>query len=235
MGITEQINFLIQLQKLDTQILSLEKRAKDGPIKVKKLEDDFQKETATLKEMEDELKALLVKQKAKENDLAAKEELIKKDEGQLNAIKTNKEYTAMQQEINGHQADKSLLEDAIISILDEVEAKKGEITKEKDSVKAKEDVLKSEKEKVAAEIKEIEAELGTLRSDRTKEAGKVDKAMLAKYERILKGKDGLVMAHVASNACGGCHMNLPPQVINLVKKKSELIFCESCARILYIE
>ena len=38
-----------------------------------------------------------------------------------------------------------------------------------------------------------------------------------------------------ADACGGCNMNLPPQVINEIMMKKNLIFCESCARILYIE
>ena len=51
----------------------------------------------------------------------------------------------------------------------------------------------------------------------------------------LKGKEGLAMVPVRQNACGGCHLNLPPQVINEIQMKTELVFCESCARILYIE
>ncbi len=235
MDITEQIHFLIGLQKLDTEILGLEKRAKAGPEKVKKLEDDFARETAMLEKLEGELKSLQVRQREKENELSSKEELIKKDEGQLYSIKTNKEYTAMQQEINGHKADKSLLEDAVLKLIDDVEAKKGEVAGEKESVKAREEELKKEKDTVNAEIKEIEARLSGLRTRREAEAAKVDKTMLSKYERILKGKDGLVMAQIVGDSCGGCHMNLPPQVINLVQMKKELIFCESCARILYIE
>jgi predicted nucleic acid-binding Zn-ribbon protein len=63
----------------------------------------------------------------------------------------------------------------------------------------------------------------------------VDREYLSKYERILHSKDGLAMVNVEHDSCGGCNINLPPQVINEIRMKEELIFCQSCARILYIE
>jgi predicted nucleic acid-binding Zn-ribbon protein len=235
MEIREQINLLIKLQKLDSQIFGLEKRRREGPIRIQKLDDAFKKRSEILKAGEDELKALQVKQKGKENDLASKEEQMKKCQTQLYSIKTNKEYTAMQSEIKGHEADKSVLEEEIITILDGVEDKKKDIEGAKATLKEEEGKLNQEKSKVDSEIKEIEAQLGGLKKQREEQAASVDKGMLKKYERILKGKEGFAMVPVKSDACGGCNMNLPPQVINEIMKKKYLVFCESCARILYIE
>ncbi|MDD5756941.1 MAG: C4-type zinc ribbon domain-containing protein [bacterium] len=36
-----------------------------------------------------------------------------------------------------------------------------------------------------------------------------------------------------NNSCGGCHMTLPPQVVNEVRKLDRLVLCESCSRILF--
>ncbi len=235
MNITEQIIFLVELQKLDAQIYALERRKREAPIKIKNLEDDFAKRSEVLKEHQNQLKFLQVKQNDKENELGSKEETIKKCQTQLYQIKTNKEYTAMQQEIKGYEADKSALEDNIIAIMDDAEAKKKEIDGEKSVLKKDENKLSEDKAKVNVELKEVEAKLSELNKSRTEAAAKVDQVMLRKYERILNGKDGLAMVPVVEDACGGCHMNLPPQVINEIKKMTELIFCESCARVLYIQ
>jgi len=234
MDIGEQITLLIELQKLDAQIFGLNRRKNGFPVIIKNLEDSFNKEAEILKTKDNELKLSLVKQKEKENDLASKEETIKKCQTQLYQIKTNKEYKAMQQEIKGYEADKSALEDEIIAVLDEVEEKKKDIEKEKTLLKEKEKKLNAEKERCNKELKEIEAELGSLNAQRAEQASKVDKNMLGKYERILKGKEGLAMVPVREDSCGGCHLNLPPQVINEIQMKKDLVFCESCARILYI-
>jgi len=92
-----------------------------------------------------------------------------------------------------------------------------------------------EKKKIEASSGEMEAALRKLSAERETLAQKVDKEYLSKYERILHSKDGLAMVSVEHDACGGCNINLPPQVINEIRMKEELIFCQSCARILYIE
>lgn len=235
MEIAEQIILLIELQKLDSQIYKFNRRKSEMPLLIKNLEEDFKNKTEDIKREENILKTILLKQKDKENELASKEETIKKCQIQLYQLKTNKEYAAMQHEIEGHKVDKSLLEDEIIAILDEADGKKKDIEKYKAALKEEEKDLNIKKEKFNSELKEIGVQLNSLNAQRTELAAKIDKGMLGKYERILKGKDGLAMVPVRQDACGGCHLNLPPQVINEIKMKEDLVFCESCARILYIE
>jgi len=235
MEIGEQIDLLVDLQKLDTEIFAFNRIKIEFPAKIKDLEERFAKESASLKQADDALKHLMAKQNDKENELALKEEQVKKCEGQLYMIKTNKEYDAMKLEISGHNADKSVLEDGILAIFDEIETKKNEVDKEKALLKEAEAKLNAEKAKCASELREIEGKLGGLNAERAQQTAKVDKTMLVKYEKILKGKDGSAMAEVVHDSCGGCHLNIPPQVINEIKMKREIIFCESCARILYIE
>jgi uncharacterized protein len=59
--------------------------------------------------------------------------------------------------------------------------------------------------------------------------------MLKEYERILLSREGLAIVTVKDNSCGGCHMLVPPQVINLIKMYEHIITCEVCNRILYIK
>ena len=63
----------------------------------------------------------------------------------------------------------------------------------------------------------------------------IDPKMLKEYERILHSRDGLAMVAVKDNSCGGCHMLVPPQVINLIIMYEHIITCEVCNRILYIK
>ncbi len=235
MNMSEEMKLLVQLQKLDVQIYAFEKIKAGGPLKIRRSVEEFRKKGEALNEEGERLKALQVKQNSKENDLLVKEEQIKKCQTQLYQIKTNKEYAAMQQEIKGYGADKSVLEDEIIAILDETDNKKDDIEKEKTLLEEEEKKLDEEKAKINSEVKDAEERLGALYKERADFAGRVDKQILSKYERILKGKEGMAIVPVLDDACGGCHLNLPPQVINVIKRKQDLILCESCARILYIE
>jgi len=59
--------------------------------------------------------------------------------------------------------------------------------------------------------------------------------MHAVGNRILENKQGLALVPVVGSSCGGCHMNVTPQQRNAIKMNEELVFCEMCARILYLE
>ena len=77
-------------------------------------------------------------------------------------------------------------------------------------------------------MEKIKAQRGAL-------AEKVEKNVLEKYDRLLKNRDGLALASVVGDSCQGCFRIMPPQVINEIKMNNELVFCDNCARILYLE
>jgi len=74
-----------------------------------------------------------------------------------------------------------------------------------------------------------------LQSQRNQIVKQVSPKILAKYEKILLNRDFLAIVKVENNSCRGCFMNVPPQVINLIKMYDNLVICEVCQRILYIE
>jgi len=234
MSTEEQIKLLVEIQKLDSRIYILQKELANQPVLIKNLEDEFKQRETASKTADEELKTLAVKRKEQEGDLAAKEEGIKKLQVQLYQLKTNKEYQAMEKEIGGHKADASVLEEGIIKTLEEIDVCTKKSAGQKEVLQQERQKIAGEKSKIDARIKEIESSLRALNSERTGVTQKIEKEFLEKYERILKSKEGIAMVPVQGDACGGCNINLPPQVINEIKLRHELIFCGSCARILYI-
>ena len=220
---------------LDSEIFDKKKILDSVPGKIKELDDVLEQKSAALKSYEDESKGLQVKRKEKEVELESKEQSIKKYQTQLYQIKTNKEYASLEKEIAGIRADNSVLEDDIITLLDKIEEIQKKITEEKKVLEEEKKRNDTEKKKIEEEKKKIEAEYNDLTGKRKEFVEKIDKSLLSKYERILQNKDGLAMVPIVNDSCGGCNMNLPPQVINEAKMKKTLIFCGNCARILYTE
>jgi predicted nucleic acid-binding Zn-ribbon protein len=235
MSTEEQIKLLIELQKLDSQIYKMRKELEAQPVLINNLEEQFKQKDAHLRKKEEEMKSLLMKRKEKEIELETKETGMKKLQAQLYQLKTNKEYQAMEGEIASHKADVSVLEEGVIKILDEIDVCQKEIVAEKEILKKERQIVDVEKNRIEAKKKEIETFLETIDSQRSQLAQRIEKTFLAKYERILHSKDGIAMVNVHHDACGSCNINLPPQVINEIKMKQELIFCGNCARILYID
>ena len=232
-AINEQLKILVELQKIDGEIYLLKKELAAHPEHQKKSEEAFEKKKANLKVAEAELKAVQLKQKEKEGDLQAKEEKVKKLQGQLYQLKSNKEYSAMELEIKGLKADDSLLEEDIIRLIDAVEAAKSKVAKEKEFLSSEEKKFKEELEVLKKRADEIAAQVSSYEEKRKAFVPNVDPRMVSQYEKILKSREGLAIVPVRNNACGGCHLGLPPQMVNEIQMQDKLIVCESCARLLY--
>jgi len=233
--IAQQIRILVKVQALDAQIYNLRKEKEAKPMELDKLKEGLEERRDELNKSQEELKRLQLDRKAKEVELATKEEEVKKHQSQLYRVKTNKEYAALQKEIEGLKADNSVMEEEIINLLDEIDRVNEEISKEKDVFSIEEAKFKEAEVRVEQELKKIEGLLGGLNSERATLTTRVDPSILAKYERILANKDGLAMVKVQNDACQGCHINVPAQVINEIKLANGLVICENCSRILYIE
>lgn len=233
-SIKEQIKQLVKLQALDTEIYGLQKNLKDNPHRLQGLKEQFEGKKAKLKSLEDEYKGKQVARNALEVDLKAKEDGIAKANAQLSQIKTNKEYTAKITEIENIKADKSIIEEKILTSYDETDAVKNQIDAEKANLAQEEQVYLKEKAEIENIIRTMEQRIQALQAQRQGILPAIDKKILSKYEKILINREGEALVPLSGTACGGCNMNVPPQVINEIKMYKELISCELCARILYI-
>ncbi|MCX5677722.1 MAG: hypothetical protein NTY76_01245 [Candidatus Omnitrophica bacterium] len=231
----EQIKLLIELQGLDSQILKMEDELNSIPEKLAKLESDFNDKSANLKKHEDNVKALQLKRKEKEGELQTKEDVIKKYTSQMYQVKTNKEYTALQEEIGRVKADNSLIEEAILKIFDQVDAENKEVGEQKELLKKEDAAMRDEKKMLDADALRIKADSDKLKVQRAELGAKIDQNTLAKYDRILANKDGLAVVPIVDESCQGCFAHMPAQVINEVKMKASIVCCENCTRMLYIE
>jgi len=231
----DTIKMLIELQGFDGVIFDRKRLLEEIPDKIREFDRMLEEKSSNLKALEEESKKLQVSHKEKEGDLKEKEEAIKKHQTKLYQVKTNPEFTALEKEIGSITADSSLLEEEIIMLLDRVDEIKKKVAKEKEILDGEKKKVDEEKEKIDLQRKAAEAEYNDLSGKRKEFASGIDKGVLAKYERILHKKDGLAMVPVVGGACGGCNMNLPPQVINEAQMKKTLTFCGNCARILYSE
>lgn len=232
-AVSEQIKILIELQKIDLQIYSLKKELEAHPARQKHAEHDFEKKQAALKAAEADLKTLQVKQKSMEVDLGSKEDKIVKLQGQLYSLKTNKEYQAMELEIKGLKADKSLLEEEILKFFDSIEAGKARVAKEKELLAVEEKKFKETAAAIQKESAALQAQVAEQEEKRKAFVPNIDPKILPQYEKLLKNREGLAIAPIRNNSCGGCNLGLPPQVVNEARGQDKFITCESCARMLY--
>ena len=65
-------------------------------------------------------------------------------------------------------------------------------------------------------------------------ADTVEKPLLARYNGLKTRRKGFAVAEVRDGACGGCRLQLPPQLVAEVRRGDELMDCSYCHRILFM-
>ena len=228
------IERLKTLQSLDTQLYQFERQQQAKPRELEEFRHQVEEQQEQLKEAEDRLKAIQLAHKEKEVDLQTREGNIKKLQGQLHQVKTNKEYTAMQHEINAARADSSLLEDAILKLLEDIEVAMRARDVQKKRLEEKQAWFRQEDRRIQGELQQAKEAIGRLRAERSQNTPGIPEEALVVYDRVLKVRNGLALVPLSGETCGGCHQRLPPQVVNEVYLKAKLVTCEACNRILYL-
>jgi len=234
-SVKDQIKKLVELQTVDGEIHNLGVELKEKPAVLEQLKAEFESHKGALMELEEKSKAIQVSRKAKELELKSQEDEIAKANTQLSQLKTNKEYTAKIAEIEHIKADTSVIEEKILVSYEDGDAVSAEIEKERAKVAEEEKNYLAKKKEAEGDIKVIEDRIKVLDSQRQQAMQGIDASYLARYERILRHKSGIAIVPVQGNTCGGCYMNVTPQQVNAMKMNDQLIECEMCSRILYLE
>ena len=94
--------------------------------------------------------------------------------------------------------------------------------------------FKEQENALQNEMKDMDIQIKGLEDKRKSFVGAVDQNILAKYENLLKTRQGLAIVPVSNNNCGYCHMRVTHQTLNEIKMYKDLVFCGSCVRMLYI-
>ncbi len=227
------IERLLIVQDRDRKLAQLTREIEDIPARQKEIESRLSAHRAALDGAHEEIKKNTASTKQIEVEVDARKQRIAKFREQQFQIKSNVEYKALEHEIAMVQKEIGDLEDRELVVMEQTEtlraqmaAREKDLQQEQGRVTADLDVLRKRMEQVQGEIHD-------LKTDREALARDIDAAMLSRYERILRKTGDFAIVPIENNACGGCHMNLPPQVIHDTRKNLSLTQCSFCGRILY--
>jgi uncharacterized protein len=231
--VNPDIQHLIRLQHLDSQIESARRRIGEIPAVQTALATRLEQATAAVEGGKQRLAASQAERKKIEAEVATIQTRLSKYKGQLTELKTNKEYQTMQHEIAVAEEAIRSLEDRVLERMEEAE----NLTRD---LKAAEAQLKTQQAAIATERKALDAEAAALQktADETV-AARVDAAKvlspeaLKLFDYVSRARKGLAVAEARDGGCTVCHVRMRPQMFNEVRRGENLIQCESCMRILY--
>jgi uncharacterized protein len=158
-----------------------------------------------------------------------------KSEGQMDVIKTQREYEALDKEIKDAADKEQTLRKDLQREQTSVEEMKASLDKEDMMIRKQEEDVKEEQSKIKVKIKEKNAELKKLQGDEKKITPGLEEDILFKFERIIKSKAGIGIVSLTKGVCTGCYMILPPHFVNTVRTGEHVEFCPYCSRILFYQ
>jgi len=159
----------------------------------------------------------------------------------LQSVRTNKEYSALLTQLNTLKADGSKVEDRVLALLTEIDAKRGKAA----GLEAQREAEATKLESLHVAVREQEEssrdKLGAMQAERDEAALDVPPAALAAFNRIAERNDGKALAMVvrtnpkrAEYACEGCNMAITIEQVNAILSRDEAIICNNCGQILFI-
>ncbi|MDC7126027.1 MAG: C4-type zinc ribbon domain-containing protein [Spirochaetales bacterium] len=167
--------------------------------------------------------------------LAEAEALREKYEKQMDEIKTQREYEVLDKEIKDATESEQEYRKDILKFEKDLEEYKYMLERDENLIKQQEEELSTEEENIKNESNSKFDMLKELEEQEKQTTPDLDEEILFKFERIIKSKSGVGIVPVKNAVCTGCHMVLPAQFVNEVRKGEDILFCPYCSRILFFE
>ena len=232
-SVEDKLKNLLQLQKIDSKLDEIQVLKGELPMEVSDLEDEITGLNARQTRIEEEINGISEFIEGKKSMVKDSEALIAKYEKQSENVKNNREFEAINKEIEDQQLEIKLCEKHIRDANEELTEKIKGLDLAKKAVASKEGVLnhkKSELEKIIADTEKEETALNKTSADAR---GHIDERLMYSYDRIRNSyRNGLAVVAVDRDACGGCFNSIPPQRQSEIRLHKKIIVCENCGRIL---
>jgi len=232
-SVGEKLVNLYRLQCVDSSIDQIEILRGELPMEVKDLEDEVQGLVNRQTRIEEEINGITEFIEDKKAAIKESEALLVKYEQQSENVKNNREFEAINKEIEMQGLEIKLAEKHIRDANEELAEKIKVLDSAKKTIATKDGVLTHKKGELEKIIADTEIEEKELRSKSDAARAHIDERLLYSYDRIRNSyRNGLAVVTVERDACGGCFNSIPPQRQSEIRLHKKIIACENCGRIL---
>lgn len=231
----ESLRALLELQKTDQDLHELEQFKVDIPNQLETMETVQSEAETRLSDQETKVADIERDRRQHERDLQAAQEQVKKYQGQLYSVKTNKEYDALQAEIQAQKNRISGLEDAILQLISETETEQETLEIIRGETESLIERFSEERTALESRLSAVDEDVAVKMDERKRMAMRVENQVLKVYDRIRRNLRGMTVVPLKKGACSGCFHVIPLQVIMQIRQGRKLVSCESCGRILILE
>lgn len=233
LSIEDKLDALFHLQTIHTQLDSIEKLRGELPLEVLDLEDELVGMHTRVRKIEVDIEEINEKISSLRNTAKEAENGIKKYEKQLNNVKNNREFDALNKEVENLKLDVALAEKRARDFTEEINQKNIYIKEIGIQIENKNTELANKKNELVVIIQETSDEEKKLKLDADKAMLCIEERLMLSYTKLRSNyRNGLAVVSIERDSCGGCFAKIPPQRQSEIRSKKKIIVCEYCGRIL---
>ena len=226
---------LYQLQSLDSEIDNANQQLAEIAVKLGQNQALVKAQTA-VGAAEQELRQAQTGMQDLDLEVKSLADKISREEKKLYSGKvlSAKEAANLQDEVISLKRRHAELEERLLEAMLAVEDAATSLDSRREELRQTEAELASEHEELRQTQAALETTLAGLEERRPTVAGTIDDAILKKYEALRAKKGGRAVVLVKARVCQGCGMTLSNSRVQQARADTELNFCSTCGRILYV-
>lgn len=231
--LTQALNDLVKLQKIDTEIHELEARfaAIDPGRKlaaaVQMAREAKEAAEAKLKEMRQEVEDLQLQTKGIEQKIESEAKRLYSG-GVYNA----KDAEAIDREIANLKQRRAHADERVLELWEMLPAVEKDFNEKQALLQEAEARLAEHRAKYEEVKQKFVAKARTLITKRKEQAARCDPELLEKYEAVRKKRAGVGIAEVVDETCSACGISVPKAQIDSLMDGDSIETCNNCLRIL---
>lgn len=233
LSVEQKLKALYKLQVIDSKIDKLRSVRGELPMEVADLEDELAGLDTRSENLDAEIKQMETAIGTNKTKIMDAKANIKKYEKQLDNVKNNREFDALNKEIEIAGLEVQAAEKRIKNAQFDIEQKKQAKEVLGGELDGRRIDLKNKKSELDTIVEETEKEERDLLSMREKASVGIEERLLNGYNSIRANvKNGIGIAIIERDACGGCFSKIPPQRQADIRQRKKILVCEHCGRVL---
>ncbi len=227
---------------LDQQVRGLRSRVDAATRRLGAQTTKLQRLAQQREELASQLKQTQTGANTLESQSEAMQDKITRLRDQMNAVKSNKEYSALLVEVNTLKAERAKVEDEALEQMTRVDQLKSELAALDQSVEDQKKLVSMAEREVSEAQAEVADRLSSVSAERDAAYAELPQDAQQIFDRTAELHEGETLADVVEESrrhmeysCGGCYISIPVErVSTLMSRPDEIVACPNCGRILYL-
>ena len=232
--LNRDVEKLWELQTVLSQLADREKQLTSKPESFAAVDRQWQQANEEMTRLQQSIEQLSKERRRVEGELGEQQDILKKYQGQLMLVKNQQQYAAAWKEIDATRKQVKELEDADLKTMGEIESLQADL----DQRRGGSADLKSRWDEAhnawQHSLGDLRTEVDQLKKRAEEIETRLPERLRRDFQQIFKQRQGIAVARIINDSCSACRTRIRPALFQQLKR-GELVYCEGCRRILYLE